>query len=536
MDAQTFLVWQKRILASILQGANIHAALDALVRFIEEMNPGLICSIMLLRGGRLYFGAGPSLPEFYHKAVDGVEIGEGVGSCGTAAFRGQTVVVPDILAHPYWAAFTELMRPTGLAACWSEPIRATDGSVRGTFALYYRTIHTPSVQELEQIRVLADLAGTLVEYCTHIEARQIIEERLSTLAASIPGAVYELRVNPNGTMSFPFISAGIRALLGKPLGPVVPDARVMLDLIPATHRPTLLDSLQQSSITLEPWRHDFPVEVGDKLGWVRAHALPRRTPDGATVWSGLMVDVSGEKAVEAALAHAQGALARAARDVRTLSGAVASQLQDPVRVLAGVLALLHRRLEGAMGRDDLDLLDYAGTATTRLKEQLDAVQTLARVMSTTAPGEPVDLGRALAEATEAWASEMNRLGAEVVVAAGLPTLNGVESALVEMFRSLIGLALDRVHPDRPLRLIVDTRETAGTWEISLVDNGTGLSPSRPDEVPLEADAPFAPAAWGGQYLGFALVERVACGHAGTLRVEHRPGEGTTVTLAFRRPS
>mgnify|MGYP006146052843 CR=1 FL=1 len=40
-------------------------------------------------------GAAPSLPEEFNRAIDGLEIGEGRGSCGTAAYRRERVVVED---------------------------------------------------------------------------------------------------------------------------------------------------------------------------------------------------------------------------------------------------------------------------------------------------------------------------------------------------------------------------------------------------------------------------------------------------------
>ena len=59
-------------------------------------------------GLRLRLGSGPRLPADYNAAIDGVAIGPTVGSCGTAAYRGETVIVSDIAIDPLWADYRAL--------------------------------------------------------------------------------------------------------------------------------------------------------------------------------------------------------------------------------------------------------------------------------------------------------------------------------------------------------------------------------------------------------------------------------------------
>ena len=139
--------------------------LEALVRGVEQFNPSMLCSILLLdaEGCHLVEGAAPSLPDFYNKAINGVKIGMGVGSCGTAAFIGQRVIVEDVQTHPYWAAFKELAAQAKLGACWSEPIRSSSGQVLGTFAIYHHEALTPSDLDLSVIEQTAHLASIAIE-------------------------------------------------------------------------------------------------------------------------------------------------------------------------------------------------------------------------------------------------------------------------------------------------------------------------------------------------------------------------------------
>jgi signal transduction histidine kinase len=141
------------------------AMLESLVRLIEHHSPAMRCSILLLDedGVTLRHGAAPNLPAHYCAAIDGLRIGPGVGSCGTAAFRCETTIVEDIATHDYWAAFRDLALPCGLRACWSTPILSAERSCLGTFAMYYDEPRAPTRQDLDLIRTAAVLAGALVE-------------------------------------------------------------------------------------------------------------------------------------------------------------------------------------------------------------------------------------------------------------------------------------------------------------------------------------------------------------------------------------
>lgn len=147
-------------------GAGLKVVLEELVRIIEENSPsGVIASILLLDGDgkRLRLGAAPSLPPEYNAAIDGLEIGPEVGSCGTAAFHGRTVSVFDIANDTLWSNFRGLALQHGLRACWSTPIRGSRGRVLGTFANYYRVVRDPSPVDSELTDRITRIAASAIE-------------------------------------------------------------------------------------------------------------------------------------------------------------------------------------------------------------------------------------------------------------------------------------------------------------------------------------------------------------------------------------
>ena len=174
-----FLELENQLLAAVARGIPNDEALLLLVRFIEEQADGMIASVQLLDsdGVRLRHAAAPGLAATYNAAVDGVRIGEGVGSCGTAAFRREPVYVDDIETDPLWAPYRDLTRPQGLRACWSTPIQDPSGTVLGTFAIYSRKPGLPNAQHLRLMEAATDLASMLL--ARHRDQQRLLESERS---------------------------------------------------------------------------------------------------------------------------------------------------------------------------------------------------------------------------------------------------------------------------------------------------------------------------------------------------------------------
>ena len=170
---------RNEVLEQLAKGAPLPDILEALVRSVEASHFATFCSMLLLdeEGRHLLLGAAPSLPEDYNRAIDGVAIGPSAGSCGTAAFRRERVIVSDIGSDSLWADYRELALSYGLQACWSQPILSSTDQVLGTFAMYYKEIHTPNDQELTTIRDAANIACIAIE---HVRTQQALHIAATT--------------------------------------------------------------------------------------------------------------------------------------------------------------------------------------------------------------------------------------------------------------------------------------------------------------------------------------------------------------------
>jgi diguanylate cyclase (GGDEF)-like protein/PAS domain S-box-containing protein len=183
---------RNHVLELLAHGAPLAAILEAIVRGVEQEDPAMLCGISLLdsEGKHLLTGAAPSLPGFFNAALDGIEIGIGAGSCGTAAFTGQRVIVEDIQTHPYWAPYQELARQAALRACWSEPVRTASGKVLGTLAIYLREARKPTDADIDLIEQTANLAEIALERSRADQALRESEKLLSDILENVSAYIY----------------------------------------------------------------------------------------------------------------------------------------------------------------------------------------------------------------------------------------------------------------------------------------------------------------------------------------------------------
>jgi diguanylate cyclase (GGDEF)-like protein/PAS domain S-box-containing protein len=155
---------QQLILGALADELPLAEIATQLCRRVEILAPDVVCSVLHVDdAGLIHPLGGPSLPEDYSSALDGVAIGPEVGSCGSAAFHGKAVLATDIDADPRWQPYKTRPLDVGLRACWSTPITAKDGRVIGTFAFYFRECRGPSPWHQRIVDACVQLSALAIE-------------------------------------------------------------------------------------------------------------------------------------------------------------------------------------------------------------------------------------------------------------------------------------------------------------------------------------------------------------------------------------
>ena len=285
--AQAIQAGQRQYLELLATGGEFSATLHTLVNMIEEQWPGMLGLVLLLDEDRrhLHIGASVSLPRAYVDSMEGLEIGPRVGSCGTACYLGQRVIVEDIAADDRWASLRHQAQAHGLRACWSEPVFSPMGDVVGTFAMYYRQPRTPTAAELTTIETAAHLVGVAIEHKQAQEALRESQRRLATLISHLPGMAYRSHNNSEWTMEF--VSEGALELTGYPPQALIGSHEVSYgSLIHPDDRDTVWAEVQDALDEDGPFRLTYRIltpagESGSgnrgEVSWVpTARSLPWR--------------------------------------------------------------------------------------------------------------------------------------------------------------------------------------------------------------------------------------------------------------------
>ncbi len=217
--AEVLLAGEKRLLEMIARGDSRALILEGACRLLEKLASGSLDP----NANCLRHGAAPSLPMTYTEAIDGGLIGPSAGSCGTAAYRAEPVIVSDIATDPLWADYRDLALAHGLRACWSTPILSSAGRVLGTFATYYREPRSPSPQERSVIERVTHLASIAIE-------REQAEEKLRQSEAYLLKVQADL-AHVNRVTTIGELTASIAHEISQPVAAVVANAGVARRLL-----------------------------------------------------------------------------------------------------------------------------------------------------------------------------------------------------------------------------------------------------------------------------------------------------------------
>ena len=155
----------------IARGEPLEETLALLCHIVEaEASHPVRAAILLVdhATGRLHTGAAPGLPDRYNRAVDGLAVSAGVGTCARAAALNEIVETEDIATDPRWKGIAHLPLGLGLVAAWSMPITAADGRVLGTLGTYFTERRAPTEHERQLVAQLARIAADAIEKSTTV--------------------------------------------------------------------------------------------------------------------------------------------------------------------------------------------------------------------------------------------------------------------------------------------------------------------------------------------------------------------------------
>ena len=530
--AEALSLLDKAVLEMIMAQRPVAHVLESLCLKIEESSPGLLCSILLLdqRSGTLHGGIGPSLPKPYLEAVNGLKIGPRAGSCGTAAYLQQPVVVSDIARDPLWDDYKHLALPHRLRACWSMPIPSRDGAILGTFACYYGQPRTPDSYHLALINRAAHLAGIAIEYHRTRTELQAAEQRYRTLVERLPAITYIAEVGSLGRWHF--VSPQIESMLGFSADEWLSDPGIWMRCIHEDDRQIALAAEKRVQETSELYQAEYRMCARDgRILWFRDEAKLLEAPDGSTpLMQGVLYDITEYKRLEDQLRQAQKMEA-----VGQLAGGVAHDFNN----LLMVIQAHADRILGQLPQTDSCYADAVEihNATTRAASLTS--QLLAFSRKQILQPKVLDLGAVL---TEVGKMLERLLGATITLRLEIhPGIGKIKVDRSQLEQAILNLAVNaRDAMPAGGTLAIQARNVhfseTQVWQhsslppgsyvaLTISDTGVGIDPDAQSRIFEPFFTTKAPGKGTG--LGLSMVYGVVKQSDGAITVESVLGRGTT---------
>jgi PAS domain S-box-containing protein len=529
--AESLLAGEKRVLEMVARGDSLTEILNSLCRLVEQQASGVLASILLLEGDRLRNGAAPSLPKAYTDAIDGAVIGPSAGSCGTAAYRGEQVIVEDTATDPLWADYRDLALPHSLRACWSTPIFSSQGKVIATFAMYYREPRSPSPRDQEIIEQITHLAGVSIE-------RNLAQDALRRSEAYLAEAQ---RLTHTGSWARDasaykvlYWSEETFRILGLDPQQGIPDGEYTLRIIHPEDRDRV-DELRKKAIREKvDFATDYRIVLPD--GTLKhLHVIGHPVFDEAGEvheYVGTVIDITERKRAEEErerLRQLQSELAHINRvtTMGELAASIAHEIKQPISAAHTNAKTCLRWL----GRDQPDI-EEAREAVSRITQDVTrASEIISRISILFKKGEPqrewVDVNEVIREMINLLRSEAGRraISIRTELAPDLPHVNADRVQLQQVFMNLMRNGIDAISERNAAGdlTIKSQRNRDDQVLISVSDTGIGLPPERADKV-FEAFFTTKPQGTG---MGLSISRSIIESHGGRLWATANPDRGAT---------
>ncbi len=294
---------QTELFDLISDQAPLQETLGRLAIFAEHVVDSVLCSVQVLDldGKHFIQFAAPNLSG---GCIHDISLGsiDDMASVGAISVVSESpLCIADILTDRQKApkTFDSLASTYGVHGAWAYPVADRTGRPLGALTLYLSVPRVPTVEEEQIVRTLTGLARFAIEHDRWNDALRSADQRFGTLAANIPGVVYQRSVSPDGDIRYTYISDGVQDLFGVSPNEILADPNALFDCHGARYRESFRQNLLDASRELRMW--DVEASIITKSGekkFTHAIARPHRKPDGTVLWEGVILDVTRVKEAE----------------------------------------------------------------------------------------------------------------------------------------------------------------------------------------------------------------------------------------------
>jgi light-regulated signal transduction histidine kinase (bacteriophytochrome) len=270
---------------------------------------------------------------------------------------------------------------------------------------------------------------------------------------------------------------------------------------------------------------EYPCHTATEQQWFMMQVIHASEQVGGAIVS--HVDITARMKAEESVRQSAEELKRSNRDLEQFAYIAGHDLQEPLRMVTGLMGLLRDGYKGKQLDAKADqYIDFAVDGAHRMSMMIKDLLEYSRTGTKGLKLAPADI----ADIVSAVQANLRRIIEEtkaVITHDPLPTVTADASQMMQVFQNLIENAIKFRKPDRPCQVHVGAAKKDGQWMFSVRDNGIGIDPKQADRVFLLFQRLHTRDKYPGSGIGLAICKKIVERHGGRIWVESAMGGGST---------
>lgn len=446
--------------------------------------------------------------------------------------EGKNFIIPNISKMEEGPAKTDLQRQQ-VKSLLTVPMMQEKECLGCVGFDSVKQVHDYSEGELKLLKLFSEVLVNALTRAKNDQELRSSQEQLTKLTASVPGAIFQMEMDAEGKIAFPFMSDGIQDL-HEHLTPALLEAQpeVGFSIIHPEDLPDILDKIEQSRTNLTSFFADYrTVHPDDEIRWHRTISQPEQKADGTMVWYGIFQDITEQRKLEEIQKFAQELKVKN-KEMEQFAYVASHDLQEPLRTIRSYSGLLNRRFSDQLGEDGQQFLNFIGDASLRMSNLIKGLLEYSQIGTDRQVGT-VNCNVLLQEVLQDLNSSITKHQATIKVN-DLPTLQGYKVELRQLFQNLISNAIKFHKPGEEPLIEIHAAEKQAYWQFSVKDNGIGIDLKYQNKISTIFQRLHLSKEYEGTGIGLANCKKIVEMHHGRIWLESEEGQGATFFFTLKK--
>ena len=372
----------------------------------------------------------------------------------------------------------------------------------------------------------------ITERIIAVNESKILANQIFEISSSVPGAVYQFKMNTDGTFSFPYISKGFLSLTGLNPEDVYKDSSLAFANVDSEDVFGLMESIYLSAQNMTPWLYVFRMmqNSSKQIKWIRGNSIPSKMGDGSIVWNGTMIDITDVKIIEEQLLINNKELKKTNDELDRFVYSTSHDLRAP---LTSVLGLLDIITEDSEDISTIAHVEMVRGRILRLDAYIKNILNYSKNNRTEIQIEVLNLEEIIKNAITLQKNFKlhSDIAFSIYIKKVCPLYSDI-NRLSMVIDNMISNAL-KYHKDKSSERYVKISAEISTTNciIRIEDNGIGIDPIHHEKIfdmfyRISGNTP-------GAGIGLYLVKEIAEKLEGSISVESIPDKSTTFIIKIK---